>query len=127
LELVRYNSHQTYLLDIADVSVEQAMERHRTMRGKQFPASFYTLDCFSESIVPKLKSNERFDFVSAQFCIHYAFDSEERVRMLLKNVTDRLRPGGVFVATVPDAYWIAYVAVNVTYSFVERSSEIVLD
>jgi len=100
------------LKDIADQSVEQAKDRHRTMRGKSFPARIFTLDCFSNPVAPLLNPHDKFDFVSAQFCIHYAFDREERVRMLLTNITERLRPGGVFVATVPDAYWIMYVASN---------------
>lgn len=44
-----------------------------------------------------------FDVVSMQFCMHYAFESEHKVRTLLENVTRYLRPGGVFVGTIPDA------------------------
>lgn len=35
--------------------------------------------------------------------MHYAFESEERVRMLLQNVSERLRPGGFFIGTTPDS------------------------
>jgi len=45
-----------------------------------------------------------FDVVSAQFCIHYAFESEQRVRQMLKNVSEVLVPGGIFLGTVPNAY-----------------------
>ncbi|KAK4698387.1 mRNA (guanine-N7-)-methyltransferase, partial [Phenoliferia sp. Uapishka_3] len=35
--------------------------------------------------------------------MHYAFESEEKVRMMLDNVSRFLRPGGVFIGTIPDA------------------------
>jgi len=38
-----------------------------------------------------------------QFCMHYAFESVAKVRCMLTNVTRWLRPGGVFVGTVPNA------------------------
>ena len=44
-----------------------------------------------------------FDVVSLQFCMHYAFESEAKARTMLRNVTAWLRPGGVFIGTVPDA------------------------
>lgn len=44
-----------------------------------------------------------FDVVSMQFCMHYAFETEEKVRMMLLNATQYLRPGGVFIGTIPNA------------------------
>mmetsp|Transcript_5509 Transcript_5509/g.4193 ORF Transcript_5509/g.4193 Transcript_5509/m.4193 type:complete len:134 (+) Transcript_5509:185-586(+) len=44
-----------------------------------------------------------FDIVSCQFSMHYMFDSEIRVRAFLRNVTDRLEPGGYFIGTTIDA------------------------
>lgn len=44
-----------------------------------------------------------FNVVSCQFAVHYAFESEERVRQMLTNVTERLQPGGFFIGTTPDA------------------------
>lgn len=38
-----------------------------------------------------------------QFCMHYAFESVQKVRCMLENVTRWLRPGGVFLGTVPNA------------------------
>jgi mRNA (guanine-N7-)-methyltransferase len=38
-----------------------------------------------------------------QFCMHYAFESVTKVRCMLQNVTRWLRPGGVFVGTIPNA------------------------
>lgn len=41
-----------------------------------------------------------------QFCLHYAFETEEKARMMLQNVAGRLRSGGRFIGTIPDASWI---------------------
>merc|ERR1712187_478163 len=44
-----------------------------------------------------------FHLVSSQFACHYAFESEKSVEMLLRNVSERLCEGGVFVGTIPHA------------------------
>ena len=44
-----------------------------------------------------------FDVVTMQFCMHYAFETEARARMMLENVTRWLRPGGMFIATIPNS------------------------
>lgn len=38
-----------------------------------------------------------------QFCMHYAFESLEKARCMLENVSENLRSGGVFVGTIPNA------------------------
>jgi mRNA (guanine-N7-)-methyltransferase len=38
-----------------------------------------------------------------QFCMHYAFETPAKARQMLENVTRWLRPGGVFVGTIPNA------------------------
>ncbi|KAH8923283.1 hypothetical protein BT69DRAFT_1319643 [Atractiella rhizophila] len=89
--------------DLASVSVEQARNRWLKMNPPKFHADFFALDCFSEPIAPLLKEgNASFDTVSMQFCMHYAFESEAKVRMMLTNVTSNLESGGVFLGTVPD-------------------------
>lgn len=44
-----------------------------------------------------------FDVVSMQFCMHYAFETEAKVRTMLENVVRYLKPGGIFIGTIPDA------------------------
>lgn len=59
-----------------------------------------------ERLEPRLHRNIRFDSVSMQFCMHYAFENENMARTMLENVTSRLRRGGTFLGTIPDANWI---------------------
>jgi mRNA (guanine-N7-)-methyltransferase len=45
----------------------------------------------------------QFDIVSCQFALHYSFENESRARMFARNIAERLKPGGTFVATFPSA------------------------
>jgi mRNA (guanine-N7-)-methyltransferase len=44
-----------------------------------------------------------YDNVSMQFCMHYAFESASKARMMMENVSRFLRPGGTFIGTIPDS------------------------
>ncbi|KAF8491945.1 mRNA capping enzyme-domain-containing protein [Gautieria morchelliformis] len=91
-------------LDIAAVSVDQA--RSRWKQRPRFDAQFAALDCYTEPITSALPAStlERpFDAVSMQFCMHYAFESVSKARMMLENVSKHLRKGGVFLGTIPNA------------------------
>ena len=44
-----------------------------------------------------------FDNVTLQFCMHYAWENVSKARLMLENVSRYLRPGGVFLGTIPDA------------------------
>jgi mRNA (guanine-N7-)-methyltransferase len=92
--------------DIAGVSVEQARQRHGTLRGPRFEATFAACDCYNVSIASVLdpeKLTVPFDVVSLQFCMHYAFETEDKARCMLGNVSNWLRVGGIFVGTIPNA------------------------
>lgn len=89
--------------DVADVSVRTAAERYNSLKDATFRPSLLVGDCFSVSLTRFLPPETMFDVVSCQFAIHYAFESEERARTLLRNVTDRLKPGGFFIGTTVDS------------------------
>lgn len=111
-------------IDIAAVSIDQARSRHAGMHNaSRFPAFFAALDCYAHPISdvlpphilapPPGRPSERpndgpevFDVVSMQFCMHYAFESEEKARTMLDNVSRYLRRGGVFIGTIPNAEWM---------------------
>ena len=44
-----------------------------------------------------------FDLVSCQFALHYSFETENKAENLLFNVSNKLRPGGYFIGTIPNA------------------------
>ncbi|KAG2364488.1 mRNA capping enzyme-domain-containing protein [Suillus spraguei] len=93
-------------IDIADVSVEQARQRWETMRPRRFDATFAALDCYTEPLTKAFSPQQLaqpFDVVSMQFCMHYAFETAQKARCMLKNVSEWLRPGGIFLGTIPNA------------------------
>ncbi|KDE06696.1 hypothetical protein MVLG_03042 [Microbotryum lychnidis-dioicae p1A1 Lamole] len=95
-----------YGLDVAGVSVEQARARYQDMRDRRFNAHFIRADCFGTAITEILEPGQLdplFDVVSMQFCMHYAFESSDKARRMLKNVADSLRLGGTFLGTIPDS------------------------
>ncbi|KAJ8587989.1 guanine-N(7)-methyltransferase [Rhizopogon salebrosus TDB-379] len=93
-------------VDIADVSVDQARARWEVLRPPRFDASFAALDCYTEPLTKAFTPQQLaqpFDVVSMQFCMHYAFETPQKARCMLRNVSEWLRPGGVFLGTVPNA------------------------
>jgi mRNA (guanine-N7-)-methyltransferase len=82
------------------------------MRGARFDATFAALDCYTEPLskgIPPARFVTPFDVVSMQFCMHYAFETVQKARIMLENVSRWLRPGGIFVGTIPNAEQLLYV------------------
>uniref|UniRef100_A0A3P8WSH9 mRNA (guanine-N(7))-methyltransferase n=1 Tax=Cynoglossus semilaevis TaxID=244447 RepID=A0A3P8WSH9_CYNSE len=97
--------------DIAAVSVEQCQSRYEEMRRKSqfndkiFRAQFIAADCAKELLSEKLDDpGLMFDICSCQFVFHYSFESEQKADMMLRNACERLKPGGYFIGTTPDAF-----------------------
>lgn len=89
--------------DTAALSVQELANRYNQMKSAPFRPTLLVGDCFQHRISQYLPEHTTFDVVSCQFAIHYAFETENRVRTLLQNVTDRLKPGGFFIGTTVDA------------------------
>ncbi|KAF9227991.1 hypothetical protein BS17DRAFT_747026 [Gyrodon lividus] len=93
-------------IDIAEVSVSQARERWQGMRPPRFDAAFAAIDCYAEPLskaFPPERLAQPFDVVSMQFCMHYAFETSQKARCMLRNASQYLRKGGVFLGTIPNA------------------------
>lgn len=56
------------------------------------------------------------DIVSCQFSFHYCFESLPQAENMVRNAAECLRPGGYFIGTIPDAYEIMWVHVELKYS-----------
>uniref|UniRef100_A0A183DMD4 mRNA (guanine-N(7))-methyltransferase n=1 Tax=Gongylonema pulchrum TaxID=637853 RepID=A0A183DMD4_9BILA len=54
----------------------------------------------------------KFDLCSCQFSLHYCFESEKQARRMIQNAVERLRPGGYFIGTLPDAERITHCIRN---------------
>ncbi|KAJ3216645.1 mRNA cap guanine-N7 methyltransferase [Dinochytrium kinnereticum] len=91
--------------DIAEVSISHAQQRYSEKRPR-FKANFFAMDCFREDLAARLDPSTTFDVVSCQFALHYCGIDEQACRKAMENVTKFLKPGGVFIGTIPDAYRI---------------------
>uniref|UniRef100_A0AAV2K973 mRNA cap guanine-N(7) methyltransferase n=1 Tax=Knipowitschia caucasica TaxID=637954 RepID=A0AAV2K973_KNICA len=106
----RGNISHLVCTDIADVSVDQCRIRFEEMKRKShnndiFSAEFITADATKEQLAPRLADPAlTFDLCSCQFVVHYSFESRLKAETMLKNATEKLRPGGFFIGTTPDAY-----------------------
>lgn len=125
------NVDQYIGIDISDASVREAFSRYsqnkarfipqnpqskrsRDSRRYNFEACFATGDLFSYTIPEILERNFSgiidalfpVDAVSIQFSFHYAWETEEKVRTVLTNVSRSLRPGGTFIGTIPSSDFI---------------------
>ncbi|TAQ85995.1 hypothetical protein B7494_g5685 [Chlorociboria aeruginascens] len=91
---------------------------NRPPQRRLFQGEFFTQDCFGESIEnvrlvrevgfdgsggPSRFGGGGFDVVSMMFCMHYAFESEEKARCMLKNVAGSLKKGGRLIGCIPNS------------------------
>lgn len=110
-------------LDPAEQSVQQAHDRYKSMwRGRRprFDGRFATKDCFGQwigevpivrevGIDPTPNAMNRwgkgggFDVVTMMFSMHYSFESQEKVEMMLRNVSGALKKGGRFIGVCPNS------------------------
>ncbi|XP_039593783.1 mRNA cap guanine-N7 methyltransferase [Polypterus senegalus] len=97
--------------DIAEVSIEQCKQRYSDMKNRGrgndhiFEAEFIAADCTKELLADKFKDPETyFDICSCQFVLHYSFETQEQAEQMLRNACERLRPGGYFIGTTPNAF-----------------------
>ena len=45
----------------------------------------------------------KFDLTSCQFSFHYSFESFHQADMMVRNACEKLRVGGYFIGTTPNA------------------------
>ena len=105
----KQNIRELVGVDIANVSIEQAQNRFQENRYFKFKAKFYAADAFANplsNIIPLHLKEGPFQVVSCQFALHYSFETEEKARLGMMNVSQALCKGGYFFGTIPNAYRI---------------------
>lgn len=104
--------------DIASVSMEQCESRYKEMKSRSdrrpiFTAEFIIADATKDRLLDSYsKKDIEFDLCSCQFSFHYSFESEGQARSMIRNAVERIRPGGYFIGTLPDAERIMYCIRN---------------
>ena len=83
---------------------------------RTFGAEFFAMDGFTSSLGdirairgigfghgdPRNPSGG-FDVVSMMFCMHYAYETEQKARRMLQNVSSSLQKGGRFIGVIPNS------------------------
>lgn len=96
-------------IDISNASIVEAIKRYNKIHAG-FDVTFITGDCFGQPLPYLFRDFQHIrlpvDIVSMQFCMHYAFETEEKARTLIENVSRSLRPGGIFIGTIPSSDFI---------------------
>ncbi|XP_022860479.1 mRNA cap guanine-N7 methyltransferase 2 isoform X3 [Olea europaea var. sylvestris] len=90
-------------IDVATTGLNEVKEAWESQR-KAYTSEFFELDPCIEDMEPHLKDGE--DRADIAFCMHHlplCFESEEKVRRLLFNVSLLLKPGGYFIGITPDS------------------------
>lgn len=92
-------------IDIEYTYIREAIRRFnqahlRNVRDYRFYVikngdSFYTT-------LEKRHLNTLYDMISCQFCLHYFASSEECLHEFFSNISHVLKPGGLFIGTVPN-------------------------
>ncbi|CAH1388700.1 unnamed protein product [Nezara viridula] len=105
------NVNHLVCVDIAEISIADCKKRYSQNRQRTpniFSAEFLVADVTKESLTEKYRNqlSVQLDVVSCQFAFHYCFESLKQAKMMLKNVTDCLKPGGYFIGTMPNAFEI---------------------
>jgi len=109
----QYPSHYV-ALEYQQTLIDKAIERLKSRDIPKYPSIFIVADAGDKNttIDHVLRDHEEFkgfgrnivfDIVSCQFSMHYLFETEDKLRAFLKNVTCRLEPGGYFIGTTVDA------------------------
>ncbi|KAJ8551456.1 hypothetical protein K7X08_021471 [Anisodus acutangulus] len=97
-------------IDVATLGANEVKEAWESQR-KAYTSEFIELDPCIEDIDSYWKDKEKqADIVFCMHNLHACFDSEEKARRLLHNVSSLLRPGGYFLGITPDSstIWAKY-------------------
>ncbi|GMG99458.1 hypothetical protein Nepgr_001298 [Nepenthes gracilis] len=97
-------------IDVKTSGIAQVREAWESMR-KGYTSEFFELDPCTESLESHLQDKCHVaDVVCCMQHLQMCFESEEKARILLQNVSSLLKPGGYFFGITPDSstIWAKY-------------------
>ncbi|GAU35650.1 hypothetical protein TSUD_394900 [Trifolium subterraneum] len=97
-------------IDVSSSGIDQIRQAWESNR-KSYSADFFQLDPSTENIEVHLeKKTNTADFVCCLQHLQLCFETEEKARRLLLNVSSLLKPGGYFLGITPDSstIWAKY-------------------
>ncbi|KAM0688021.1 mRNA cap guanine-N7 methyltransferase [Conglomerata obtusa] len=86
-----------YGIDIAENSITEAKKRHEKMNA-HYTADFEANDAYNR----EFNLERKFDLISSQFSLHYAFQTEDSFNRTISNIDLHLNSKGYFIATIPN-------------------------
>jgi SAM-dependent methyltransferase len=93
--------------DIDAASIEEGIRRVKSNKGYTPKVELNVLDLSRNVITPTVP----FDVVSAMFCFHYFFESEETFNTIISSIKLNLKPGGIFIGTMFDGASLLHLKV----------------
>ena len=101
-KFVHCNAADVAIIDVSEKSLLEAMDRYNKMDRLPFALKLVHADCTLPNLLQNARMDHGYDIASCQFALHYAFSNAASLDNLLANVSDSLRPGGVFIGTILD-------------------------
>ena len=84
--------------DINSVSIKEGERRVKDIKGYTPNISLSVKDLS----IDVLAGNQEFDVVSCMFALHYFFKTEQTFNTIIESITNNLKNGGIFMATLFD-------------------------
>ncbi|KAL5107501.1 mRNA cap guanine-N7 methyltransferase [Taenia crassiceps] len=97
--------HVTFV-DISAASIDICKERYESLKFRNFRSRPFSADFIVHDCTTPINFKRFYNIVSCQFALHYAFESIDKARNMLRNSSQALEEGGYFLVTVPNAYEI---------------------
>ncbi|XP_050537483.1 mRNA cap guanine-N7 methyltransferase [Daktulosphaira vitifoliae] len=94
--------------DISNGSITNCKSRYEDMKRRSkdslFKAKFIVADC-TRVMINQFFINTKapIHLVSCQFAFHYCFESIQQAQCMLRNISENLVSGGLFIGTIPSA------------------------
>lgn len=98
-------------IDVSSSAIEQIRQSLGDNNNKSCTTHFFHLDPSTENIEMRLEDKTNtVDFVCCLQHLQLCFETEEKARRLLQNVSSLLKPGGYFLGITPDSstIWAKY-------------------